>query len=274
MNEVDWNDLWRKAKLNSTWRKVFGDNDTVEYWNRRAESFNRNAGDKRGELTVDKLVKLFGIDETSTVLDIGAGTGRLAIPLARVAKSVTAVEPSPEMMKFLKMNASAERLGNISFVQKRWGDAAAGKEIKKHDIVIACHSLSMMNIRNALAKMNELCERYACIYAFGGKRVWDFTNLWPRLYGEKFVPGPSYIYLVNLLYYMSINANVEINKRKMERRYGNLDSAMEETKIKLDIRDDKKDGIIRKYLIDTLQEENGELFHVKEFEEVMIWWEK
>ena len=158
------------------------------------------------------------------------------------------------------------------------GDARDGErlkaEIKKHDIVIACHSLSMMNIRNALAKMNELCERYACIYAFGGKRVWDFTNLWPRLYGEKFVPGPSYIYLVNLLYYMSINANVEINKRKMERRYGNLDSAMEETKIKLDIRDDKKDGIIRKYLIDTLQEENGELFHVKEFEEVMIWWEK
>ena len=102
MNEVDWNEMWKESRRNSTWRKVFGDNDTVEYWNRRAESFNRNAGDKRGEITVDKLVKLFGIHGTSTVLDIGAGTGRLAIPFARVAKSVTAVEPSREMMKFLK----------------------------------------------------------------------------------------------------------------------------------------------------------------------------
>jgi SAM-dependent methyltransferase len=274
MNEVDWNEMWKESRRNSTWRKVFGDNDTVEYWNRRAESFNRNAGDKRGEITVDKLVKLFGIHGTSTVLDIGAGTGRLAIPFARVAKSVTAVEPSREMMKFLKMNACTEGLDNISYVHKRWGEVAAGKDIKKHDIVIACHSLSMMEIGSALAKMNELAERYACIYAFSGKRVWDFTDLWPRLYGEKFVPGPTYIYLVNLLYSMGINVNIKLIKREMERRYRNLDEAMEETKIKLDIKDDKKDEIIKNYLAETLREENGELFHVKEFEEVMLWWEK
>jgi len=271
---VDWNKMWKDAKLSSTWRKVFGDNDTVEYWNRRAESFNRNARDGRGELIVDRLVKLFGIDGTTTVLDIGAGTGRLAIPIAKVAKSVTAVEPSSGMMEFLKRNARQMKIENISYVQKRWGEAAAGTDIGKHHVVIACHSLSMMEIGNALAKMNELCERYACIYAFGGKRVWDFTDLWPELYGEKFVPGPSYIYLVNILYSIGINANIEYNKRKMERRYENLKDAIEETKTKLDIRDDKKDDIIRKYLAETLRKEKDELVQTQKFEEVMLWWEK
>ena len=273
-NEIDWGTLWKDSKRNSTWRKLFGEHDTVEYWNRRAESFNRNASDGRGKDTVDKLVKLFGINGATTVLDIGAGTGRLAIPLAKVAKSVTALEPSAEMMKFLKKNAGEGKLENIRYVQKRWGEMAVGTNIEKHHIVIACHSLSMMDIENALLKMNELAEKYACIYAFGGKRVWDFTDLWPRLYGEEFVPGPSYIYLVNILCSIGINANVEINKRRLERRYVSLDEAIDETKIKLDITDDKKDSIIRSYLSETLLEDNGELFHTRDFEEVMLWWEK
>jgi len=48
-----------------------------------------------------------------SVLDAGAGMGRISIPLARVAKKVTSIDQSFLRMKFLKMRAEAEGLKNI-----------------------------------------------------------------------------------------------------------------------------------------------------------------
>ena len=274
IHDIDWNLAWKRDKLNSTWRRMFGELDTVEYWNRRAESFNRNLGGERAREMVQKLTDMFRIGPDTTILDIGAGAGRLAVPLARIAGKVTAIEPSSGMLGLLVRNAEDAGLDNITGIMKRWEDIEAGVDVGKHDLVLACHSLGMLEIRKALTKMNMLAEKYVCIYDFGGRRVWDFSDLWPRLYGEEFVPGPCYIYLVNLLYSMGINANVEVKTHRSEQRYGDMDEALKETKIKLGITGDEKDGIIRNYLEEIWREENGELVHTHDFEEVMLWWQK
>ncbi|MBI2065653.1 MAG: methyltransferase domain-containing protein [Candidatus Zambryskibacteria bacterium] len=48
-----------------------------------------------------------------SVLDVGAGMGRISIPLARIARSVVALDHSFLRMKFLKMRAEKEGLKNI-----------------------------------------------------------------------------------------------------------------------------------------------------------------
>ncbi|MFZ2484905.1 MAG: class I SAM-dependent methyltransferase, partial [Minisyncoccia bacterium] len=48
-----------------------------------------------------------------SVLDAGAGMGRISIPLARAAKKVTALDQSFLRMKFLKLRAQKEGLKNI-----------------------------------------------------------------------------------------------------------------------------------------------------------------
>lgn len=272
--DTDWQEMWRKAKLNSTWRKLFGDRDTVEYWDRRAASFDKNTGDGRGGVMAEELIRRFGIDHDTTVLDIGAGTGRLAVPLARVARSVTAVEPSGGMLDILMGNAKTAGLHNIEFIRRKWEEVKIGTDLMEHDVVIACHSLGMMEIGDALAKMDTAAGRYCCVFSFGGRRVWDFSELWPKLYGEEFVPGPPYIYLVNLLLSMGINADVEVRKRKLERRYNSVREALEETKIRLDIRSEEHDRIISDHLSRVLVEKDGTFIHFNDFEEVMIWWEK
>lgn len=271
---IDWNGMWRKAKLNSTWRKVFGERDTIEYWNRRAENFDRNTRDGRGKELVETLISRFKIGDNTTILDIGAGTGRLAVPLAKVAKSITAVEPSSGMLSILLRNAEKENLDNIDHIRNKWEEMDVGMDIRGHDLVLACHSLGMMDIEEALLKMNAVANDSCCIITFGGKRIWDFSDLWPLLYGEKFVPGPNYIYLVNILFSMGIDANVEVKKVKVERQYSDIDEALSETKLRLDISDDDKDDIIRDHLLDTLVESGGKLTQCHDFEEVMIWWSK
>ena len=269
---IDWNEMWRNAKLNSTWRKVFGERDTVDYWNRRAENFDRNARDGRGRKLVERLIHRFKIGNDTTVLDIGAGTGRLAVPLAKVAKSITAVEPAAGMLNILLRNTEKENLHNINVIRKKWEEVVGGADVRGHDLLLACHSLGMMDITGALRKMNTLAKGYCCIISFGGKRIWDFSDLWPLIFGERFVPGPGYIYLANILFSMGINANVEVKKVKVERQYSDIDEALGETKLRLDISGDDKDDTIRNYLLDTLVESDGKLMQCHDFEEVMIWW--
>jgi len=196
------------------------------------------------------------------------------VPLARAAKSVTVVEPSGGMLDILIRNAGTAGLQNIEILQRKWEDVEVGTDVIEHDIVIACHSLSMMEIGDALAKMDAAALRYGCIFSFGGRRVWDFSELWPKLYGEEFALGPSYIYLVNILHSMGINADFEVMKRELERCYHSLGEALEETKIRLDIRSDEHDHIISDHLSGVLVEKEGTFLHRNDFEEVMIHWKK
>jgi precorrin-6B methylase 2 len=54
----------------------------------------------------------------SRVLDIGAGPGSLAIPLAEMVAHVTAVEPAEGMMEILKQNMETYGTRNIDCVYK------------------------------------------------------------------------------------------------------------------------------------------------------------
>ena len=58
------------------------------------------------------------ITPDSRVLDIGAGPGTLAIPLAPQVREITAVEPGAGMVEILKDHAEQDGIRNITCVQK------------------------------------------------------------------------------------------------------------------------------------------------------------
>jgi ubiquinone/menaquinone biosynthesis C-methylase UbiE len=63
------------------------------------------------------LFRKLGLNETSTLVDLGAGTGTLALAAAPLCRSVIAVDVSPEMLALLREKAERLGIGNIECVQ-------------------------------------------------------------------------------------------------------------------------------------------------------------
>jgi len=74
-----------------------------------------------------------------TLLDVGAGCGALAVPLARRLRAVTALEPSPAMAGELRAWAAETGLGNLTVVEGAWG-----VPVEPHDVVVCAHVGSLL----------------------------------------------------------------------------------------------------------------------------------
>lgn len=75
---------------------------------------------KQGYPDVDGLLAVLfqhGLDGTSTLVDLGAGTGRLALAAAPRVRRVVAVDVSPVMQRVLRELVAGEGLTNVECVQ-------------------------------------------------------------------------------------------------------------------------------------------------------------
>ncbi len=89
---------------------------SADFWERRARGFHRSTKD-----TVSRdpfYLRLSDkVSSRTSVLDVGAGTGRFSLALAPQVDHIIAVEPSAAMMDFLRQDAADKDLRNISYVQ-------------------------------------------------------------------------------------------------------------------------------------------------------------
>lgn len=74
--------------------------------------YERKAGfDPRADV---ELLRTLGLDEQSTVVDFGAGTGVFAIAVASLCRRVFAVDVSPAMVDVLRRKATDSGVGNLT----------------------------------------------------------------------------------------------------------------------------------------------------------------
>lgn len=110
----------------------------IDIWLQRAESFDVWTKTER-KLQADQLMEFVmnSLGPMSTFLDIGAGTGRWSLPAARIAKRVTAVEPSQAMLTHLRQNVFQSGLGNVDLIEARWKDA----QVRPHGVALCSQAL-------------------------------------------------------------------------------------------------------------------------------------
>ena len=76
------------------------------------------------------------------VLDIGAGSGVLSLPLAEMGCEVTAIEPSISMRRLLFEEMFRRGTDAIDVEERRWEDMPMA-ELPGYDLILACNTLHL-----------------------------------------------------------------------------------------------------------------------------------
>jgi len=103
--------------------------------------------------------------------------------------------------------------------------------VGEHDLVIASYSLSFLDMREALLKMDQLAKRQVILYWFAGVPSWERirVDLYPGIFGREHICHPMSDVLYNLLYSMGIYADVQVLQgTAFPREYESLEEGISE----------------------------------------------
>ncbi len=129
-------------------------------WDRSADMYNQMA--KMEKSYTLNQINAFDTSKNDTVLDIGCGPGRIAVPMAQRAKSVTALDSSEKMLAYCQQNAREAGVTNLKPHLLDWKDAVVGENLEQHDIVIASRSPGMSDIK----RISRFAKKYAVVIAW------------------------------------------------------------------------------------------------------------
>lgn len=274
---IDWNEIWKNTLEKQLKSNRNVDCSTIWYSKENARRFWRMFQDDKARAITEKRIEGMKLSPESRVLDIGAGPGTLAIPIAQRVAHVTAVEPSEGMVSVMRENIDEYGLENVECVHKDWEAVDIESDLSApYDVVFASYSLGMKDIRTSVQKMLDASSKYVYLYWFAGETSWDMHSrkLWPLLHGREYQPAPKCDVLYNVLYDMEIYPNVSVFPFEHVHRYATLDEAVEDFKSYYNASSDTQAAILRDYFEGVLEEDNGALIQRGWSTRVKMWWEK
>jgi 2-polyprenyl-3-methyl-5-hydroxy-6-metoxy-1,4-benzoquinol methylase len=143
---------------------------------------------------LDVLCGLVSRDDS--VVDVGAGAGRFAIPLARRVARVIAIEPSEAMRAALESDARRAGVGNVEIVASRWEETSA----VSGELVIASHVVyPLADIAPFVRHLDAAALRCAAVLVFEQTPLSWLSGFWPRVHGEERLPAPHLPHVIDVV---------------------------------------------------------------------------
>ena len=267
-----WRDQWRQQRLALLeTRKSEGNS----FWNDKKaikSHFIRDLNEWR-EFAEARIAGM-GIKDGSRVLDIGAGTGTLSVPLAARGCAVTAVEPSPVMGDALVEYQREQKTQEITLIRKRWEDVSLKELGEPYDAVIASYSLMVTDIGEAVAKIQQYCRGSAHIFWFLTQPLWAQVNagVWKQIHGTEFCGEPTADCLWQVLYEMGIYANLTVEQGCEPAYYATIEDAVSEFHGRMNCTTPEQDVILRAYFTRTLSKSDKGYFVNGRALGAHLWW--
>lgn len=131
-------------------------------------------------------------------LDIGAGGGRYALPMALTVRTVHAVDPSPAMLAVLAADMAAHDISGIVSHEGRWPALAA--TVPAVDVSLMAHVGYDIEDIGAFLDAAERVTQRTCIVVMGeAAKTTAATLFWEAVHGEPRVPLPALPEMLTLL---------------------------------------------------------------------------
>jgi 2-polyprenyl-3-methyl-5-hydroxy-6-metoxy-1,4-benzoquinol methylase len=227
----------------------------ADFWQGLAGRF-RPPADAGPDPAVEALAALVTVDDA--VIDVGAGGGRLAIPLAGRCREVVAIEPSPAMRRVLADEAARRRVANVRLVAATWEEAA----VEPAALVFAAHvTYGVRPIEPFLRKLDTLALRHAAIIVMRDPPQTPFAPFWRAVHGEERLRLPCRDEVVAALREIGVEPEVRSLGPPPPVSLGNREEALDLLRFRLLVGPDTPADRRMLAVLDRLTEErDGEVF--------------
>jgi SAM-dependent methyltransferase len=196
------------------------------------------------------------VEPEDTWLDIGAGAGRYALPIALLAKKVFAIEPSAEMRRVMGREVAEHRMINIDAIDARWPDLSPPPA----DVALIAHvGYDIEKIGPFLDLMERTASRLCVAVLQASPPTSTVERLWREIHGEKWCALPALPEFLTLLLSRGRLFELRLTERKSW-GYSDFDEALRFMYRQLWVSPESAKGEhLRKILPDHLQEKDGKL---------------
>ena len=212
MAQIDWVERWKRVVADRA-TLASGHADSG-YWDRRARSYAASTHGRSDEFL--QVLEPY-LSPSKTLIDVGAGTGRHATPLAERLEWVTAVEPSEGM------RAHIPPRDNMTVIASTWEDA----EVAPADLVVCSHV--MYGVGEPVPFLDKL-QAAARERVFVMMRETDLPHpaaeLRRRLAGDAGPRLPKFSELFMLLLQVGVAPDVDFIRYPIVTRYASMEEAL------------------------------------------------
>lgn len=147
----------------------------------------------------------------TTWLDIGAGGGRNALPLALASKQVIAVDPSAGMRRVLSGEAEKHGITNVELHDFRWPE---GADQVSADISLNAHvGYDIRNINGFVDGLERASSTLCITLMMDRAPSGGFVRLWEKVHGFKRQQLPAMREFLHLLLARGASPEVELFPR-------------------------------------------------------------
>ena len=193
------------------------------FWDTASASYD-DGFDERAQTTLNETVNLFrtnGILKPGIrALDIGCGTGTLALALAREGAAVTAVDFSEGMLGRLREKLSPELTAFVTPVRADWEEInlASRSWTEQFDLVVANMTPAMRN-PEAFSRMQAASRQWCFLKGWTQRRTNSvLERLWPRVLDEpRTERPPEFLFQLSLLNAQGVFPSVSLEEIHWEK---------------------------------------------------------
>lgn len=129
---------------------------------------------------IDTTVKHFNIGLNDRILDIGCGTGQVALAMEGRCGEMVCLDTDPEMLKQAKKSTKNSNL-KLTWIDQDSNDLQAIKsEIGIFKVATICRAFHWMNQKQVLRDLNDLIKEDGGITIFGDGSFWTGSEKWQQ----------------------------------------------------------------------------------------------
>ena len=133
---------------------------------------------------IDALVDVFGLGAQDLVVDLGCGTGQLAMPIAGQVRAVVGVDPEPDMLRRARQAAREAAVSNVSWMLGTDADLPALRGLFGEGSIAAViigQALHWMRHEEVFQSAGPLLRRGGGVAVVtNGTPLWRQDSAWSR----------------------------------------------------------------------------------------------